>query len=125
MVGQHTWHVHETYREDGIDYDYNDNNYLLGCITESGYVTAVFENSYHDTALVVMRKWQYDKWSPYISPYVAMGAALGYRDHIAHVGPLSPYGFLGVDIHPVDNRFGVMISTVGATTTLGVRFRFD
>lgn len=122
VVGQRSYHRDETYEEDGKRYDYENTNPLLGCITEEGYIIAAFENSYSDPALLLAHSWQTHSLSPYISPYLALGVALGYKDHMEHVGAFSPYGFVGVDIHPADQSFGLMISTVGQTTTIGLRF---
>lgn len=122
VLGQHTWHSHDGYEEDGMDYEYNNNNYLVGCVTEDEHLVAVFENSYEKTTVLVAHTWKDNSYSPYVSPYLVLGVASGYKDHLAHVGPLSPYGFVGLDIHPVNNKYGLMISTAFTVTSVGVRF---
>lgn len=122
LIGQLSHHRDETYEDDGVHYEHNNDNELLGCITDNDHVIAVFENSYEDTAMLLAHKWSNDTLSKYITPYVVLGVALGYEDHMAHIGAFSPYGFVGLDIHPESKRYGLMISTVGVTTTIGLRF---
>lgn len=125
LLGQHSWHADDTYEDDGKQHHYDNANYLLGCVTDEGHVAAVFENSYSNTAVLVGHRWQYNSWSEYVSPYLVLGVATGYKDHMAHVGAFSPYGFVGVDIHPADNSYGLMISTVGSVTSVGMRFALE
>jgi hypothetical protein len=125
IIGQKTWHSQKGYYEHGQFREYNGNNYLIGCVTDEDTVFAVFENSYYDPSVLVARSYKDYDFSPYITPYVVVGVVAGYKDHLTvHVGPLAPYGFVGVDIHPASNKYGIMIDTIGVITSIGVRVSF-
>lgn len=124
LVGQRTWHSQPDYKENGKLHPYESNNYLLGCITSNDHIVAVFRNSYDDPTALGGWVWRTNELSSYVTPYLVLGTVVGYKDHLVHVGPFSPYGFVGIDLHPQDNKFGVMISTVGTITSIGVRFSY-
>lgn len=124
IVGQKTWHQQQYYYQDGKQHRYDGDNYLVGCITPDNYIMAVFKNSYGDPTVLGGFAWRYNQLSPYITPYLVLGTVVGYEDHLPHIGPFAPYGFVGLDIHNINNKFGIMVSTIGSITSIGVRFSY-
>lgn len=102
--------------------EWNERHNLIGYSTDKWMVVHM-TNSYHKPSLYVGRRWWYDQ-NPYVRPYLTLGLATGYTDKIGiDIGPLATAGFLGVEFHTKDERFGVNLAFVPGTV-VAVGFKF-
>lgn len=102
---------------------YNETHNLIGYIDDSisyGYM----KNSWNNDSVFVAKVWDKDI-NTYIRSHLVVGVATGYKDYIPlSLGPLAFVGYMGIDIHPKHDKFGIMLSVIpGEVLAIGFRIK--
>jgi hypothetical protein len=120
LVGQFTKHARPYQSAGGPEF--KKFQPLIGLKTEN-YAFIAMENSFEKPSVLILRIWDVDLTSN-IRPFVAGGIGTGYDDvHGARFKGISALGYLGVDLHPDSDKFGIMI-TYAPDTFIGLGLRF-
>jgi hypothetical protein len=117
MLGQKTHHFHENWNWNQCNQGKeicrknNETQELIGISTEKYTLIYIHQNSLREKSVIAVRTWKSDL-TKNIRPWAAAGVATGY-DKIEKIGSeLTPAGYLGVDIHPDSDKFGLVVTWV-------------
>jgi hypothetical protein len=125
LIGQKTYHFNEepiSVYNKGL----NNDHYLIG-YKRGDYTIIAMENSYYEFSLVGLYT-KSTEFNDYIRPFAAIGLATGYEDFVPKqsIGPVTAVGYLGLDLHPKNDRIGIVISWVPQTMIgAGLRIKFN
>lgn len=90
--------------------DYREDNHVIG-ITNRGYSAFVMKNSYNRWSAFLGIQYSYDT-TVNIRGFATVGLATGYSHVTASVLGLSPSVYLGVDLHPSNDQWGIIITGI-------------
>jgi hypothetical protein len=131
LVGQQTIHFHDHWNWEDcgtqvgqeVCQPYNDSQELIGLRKGKYSLLYIHQNSLREKSLLFVRTWEYDL-TPNVRPWSAAGLGTGY-DKVKKVGgTLTPVGYLGLDLHPKSDRFGLLVTWVPESFVgLGLRVR--
>lgn len=133
LLGQQTIHFHDHWNWEAcgtqvgqeICQPYNDSQELIGLRKGKYSVLYLHQNSLRERSLIAVRTWEYDL-TPNIRPWTAAGFGTGYDKVDKIGGVLTPVGYLGLDLHPKSDRFGLLVTWVPESFVgLGLRIRVD
>lgn len=115
LVGQRTHHFHPCWnweQEGAACEPVNESQELIGVSTDKWALVYMHQNSLRERSFILTRKWDRD-WGRYVRPYVAIGVATGYEKlELPDALGLTPVGYLGLDLHPKNDRFGLVVTWV-------------
>ena len=102
--------------------EYNEDNNLV-FVTVDNWTSFYMKNSYGNDSFFIGRKVN-SVQNENISMFLVGGLVTGYDDIMPDIVGVSPGGYIGLDFHPVNNRFGVIVSmSINGAASIGVRFR--
>jgi len=127
MVGQKTHHFHDNWNWETcgehkkVYQPFNDSQELIGVNTDKYSLIYIHQNSLREKSIIAVRTWKSDL-TKNVRPWASAGVATGY-DKLDKIGAkLTPVGYLGVDVHPDSDKFGLVVTWV-PESFVGVGFR--
>lgn len=106
--------------------EFRERHPLIGYSTGK-YTAFIMTNSFNKTSVVALRNFS-TNLGPYLRPTFSAGIATGYEDSYSDIaiGPIIPVGLLSLDIHPKNDKFGLVVSWVPTKViSAGLRFKFN
>ena len=103
---------------------WNEDHKLIG-YSNSKYFVGYMKNSYNRNSYILGTVFINNDYI-YFTPYALLGAASGYKGKVPiGVGGLSLQGYLGLEIHTADKKYGINLITIpGHVIAVGFRFSF-
>lgn len=120
LLGQQTYHFKTPC--DGCEF--RDSHPLIGYATEKYAVIAMI-NSYDHESILALRTFKKD-FTPNLRGITSVGVGTGYYREMPDisVGKVTVMAYLGVDIHPASDKFGLLITYVpGEFIGAGLRIK--
>jgi len=120
LIGAKSFHVNK-YQCNGCE-RFRETNPLIGYSGDK-YSTHYMKNSYNKDSVVAVRTFKHDL-TKNITPFLAVGAATGYDEHVKKLskGSLTAVGYAGIDVHPKSKKLGLIL-TVTPYRTIGVALK--
>jgi hypothetical protein len=116
LIGQRTIHFHDYINEEtcGEKWQcekFNDKQPLIGYATDKYALIYMHRNSIREHSIVMVRTYKME-FNRYLRPFTAVGFATGYADRYddKSVGDITPMTYFGLDIHPANDRFGLVLT---------------
>jgi hypothetical protein len=117
LIGQYTHHFYSASNwdecKDGSNecLDFNDSQELIGLAGEKWSIVYMHQNSVREKSIVVTRVFKVDFGSR-VRGFAAAGLGTGYEKHYEKISEygLTPVGYLGLDLHPKNDKAGLIIT---------------
>lgn len=111
----YTKHLAPCY-EQCINGEYREDNHVTG-ITNGKYSAFIMRNSHDKFSVFAGKQWTRDLTSN-IRTFATIGGVTGYSDVSSSIAGVSFGAYAGLDIHPTDSKWGIVIT--GVPTKEGV-----
>ena len=101
---------------------FNEQNYSTG-IEHKKYIGFVMYNSHNRPSLLLGRMFS-KIHNPYIKTFTVIGGATGYDNVYTTFLGIAPTAYVGIDLHPKHNKWGVVITKIPTPTgVMAIGFR--
>lgn len=105
----YTQHLAPCY-EECINGEYREDNHVTG-VTTGKYAAFVMQNSHDKFSVFAGKQWT-RSLNKNIRTFATIGGVTGYADVSKNVFGIAPAGYVGVDLHPSHDRWGVVFTAI-------------